>query len=290
MEVLRHAIGKSTFAEGIAVPRHLESWVNAPSAGQKRSVTLHFGGFSAVATLRRLRNARGHVQIKYENKAGEAFRRWLEVTFSASQRAARGEYLELRKIGEDDYEVTAYPVTAMTVERLEIREWIFHCADEAMLERHAQIREIPAVVQSVAVVRDNGQDYYNRQLSHFFGVWKWDSERRIIPELPLKVDFMKDKVVVEVEFGNARTYYQDYVKFMLALNRRTAEIGVLIVPTEDFARCLCETGRRRAEARGRHTYSGMIHLEKVRRELQYLKFMLSGPIAIAGICMHASPV
>jgi hypothetical protein len=102
---------------------------------------------------------------------------------------------------------------------------------------------IPAVGGSVLVVRDQGQDYYNGQLSHFFRMWQWATECRVISELPLKADFMKDDVVVEVEFGNARTYYQDYVKFMLAHHARLAEIGVLIVPTEDFARHLCGVGR-----------------------------------------------
>jgi hypothetical protein len=88
---------------------------------------------------------------------------------------------------------------------------------------------------------------------------------------------------VEVEFGNARTYYQDYIKFMLSFNRKVSQIGVLIVPTEGFARTMCEVGRKKAVAKGRHSYSGMIHLEKVRRELQYLEFMLHMPLAIAGI-------
>jgi len=101
--------------------------------------------------------------------------------------------------------------------------------------------------------------------------------------LPLKSDFKKGVVQVEVEFGNARTYYQDYIKFMLAFNQRAAEIGVLIVPTEKFARLLCEVGRQKAVAKGRKSYSGMIHLEKVRRELAYLEFTLGMPLAIAGV-------
>lgn len=105
----------------------------------------------------------------------------------------------------------------------------------------------------------------------------------MIPELPLKSDFSKGCVQVEVEFGNARTYYQDYVKFMLAARYKTCDFGILIVPTESFARSLCEVGRRRAVAKGRRCYSGMIHLEKIRRELDYLRFMLATPFAIAGI-------
>ncbi len=283
MDKLRHVVGKSTLSEGISVPRQLEAWVDAPPIGQKRDVTLRFAGSCVTATLRRLGNERGHVQIKYENNAGEPFRNWLNATFAGCRSAQAEDFIELRKTGADTYDVAAFPAIVTNEEHLEVKEWVFHKGDPTVLDTYVQIREIPAVVGSVLVVRDKGQDYYNGQLSHFFRMWQWGTERRVIPELPLKADFVKDDVVVEVEFGNARTYYQDYVKFMLAHHARLAEIGVLIVPTEDFARHLCGVGRLRAEAKGRHSYSGMIHLEKVRRELTYLEFMLAGPVAVAGI-------
>jgi len=94
---------------------------------------------------------------------------------------------------------------------------------------------------------------------------------------------MKGGVQVEVEFGNARVYYQDYIKFMLASRYKESHFGILLVPTEGFAHSLCDIGRRRAQARGRSSYSGMIHLEKVRRELRFLEFMLTTPFAVAGI-------
>lgn len=109
----------------------------------------------------------------------------------------------------------------------------------------------------------------------------------MIPQLPLKCDFAKDAVRVEVEFGNARTYYQDFIKFMLAFNQNMAEIGVLLVPTETFAKELCEVGRKRAFEKGRRSYGGMIHFTKVQRELDYLRFMLCMPIVIGGIGVDA---
>jgi hypothetical protein len=40
----------------------------------------------------------------------------------------------------------------------------------------------------------------------------WQREQRVVDELGLKCDFEKNGIWVEVEFGNARSYYQDYVK------------------------------------------------------------------------------
>ena len=74
MTVLRHAVGKSTLKEGIAVPKALEKWIGAPAAGQKRHIILMFENGRVRAILRRLANARKHVQIKYENKEGSGSR------------------------------------------------------------------------------------------------------------------------------------------------------------------------------------------------------------------------
>jgi hypothetical protein len=90
----------------------------------------------------------------------------------------------------------------------------------------------------------------------------------------------------EVEFGNARSYYQDYVKFMLARKYRDARLGLLLCPTTSFAALLCELGRQRARenvVRERPAaYSGMMSYEKAVRELPFLGFMFEMPIVVAG--------
>lgn len=283
MTTFRHAIGKSTLTEGITVPKALEGWIEAPVLGQKRAITLIFDDMKAPATLRRLANEKGHVQIKYENKEALPFRQWLGSVFAASSTGTLGEYLELERIEGNVFRVAAFPVSCQPPARLEISEWIFHRSDEHVFQRLGSVREITAIIRNVEFKAEAGQTYYNSQLARLFDDWNWESEKRVVRELPLKSDFLKGRVQVEVEFGNARTYYQDYVKFMLASHYKTAEFGILIVPTEKFARSLCEVGRKKAIAKGRRSYSGMIHFEKVRRELDFLKFMLATPFAIAGI-------
>ena len=288
MTVLRHTIGKSTLAEGLAVPKSLESWIGAPARGQKRELTLLFGDQRTTATLRRIANARGHVQIKYENKEGLPFRQWLASLFSPTEDGMGGEYIELQKIGDDAYRVSPFPSSRKPKDRLTVVEWIFHRTNESVFHRCDTVREIPAIVQSVQYCPSEGQAFYNRQLSRYFVSWEWQREQRAIPELPLKCDFIKNCVQVEVEFGNARTYYQDYIKFLLAFQQKATNLGVLIVPTENFARALCLVGQEKAKEKGRTSYSGMIHMEKVRREIPFLAFMLKMPLAIASIDVYSS--
>jgi len=288
MTVLRHTIGKSTLSQGLAVPKSLESWIDAPDRGQKKYLTLLFDDKRATVTLRRLANAKEHVQIRYENNEGLPIRQWLASIFTPTEDGMGGEYIELHKVGNDVYRVTPYPLSHRSESRLNVVEWIFHRTDRQLFYSRDAVREIPAIVQSVVYSPSEGQAFYNRQLASYFVAWDWQKEQRAIPELPLKCDFIKNKVQVEVEFGNARTYYQDYVKFLLAFQQRTIKLGVLIVPTENFAGNLCLVGREKAKERGRKSYSGMIHMEKVRRELPFLAFMLKMPLAVAGIDVYGT--
>ena len=103
----------------------------------------------------------------------------------------------------------------------------------------------------------------------------------------LRCDFEKNGVWLEIEFGNARSYYQDYIKFMLAKKYREASLGVLLCPTVSFASLLCELGRQRAiknsVSERTPVYSGMMSYEKAVRELPYLGFMFDFAIAVGGI-------
>lgn len=281
--VLRHAVGKSTFREGFAVPREFEEMMNSPKRGCSRRILLSFDGQSVPATLRRIGNERGSVQVKYEGKEGEPFRLWLAAVFSATLGGSSGEYFELRPQGADAYEVVPFPANAAPSLSLQVDQWVFHGGADKMFEKHASLAEIPAVVRTVPFAAQEGQSFYNRAFGASFASWNWRSECRVVPDLGLKSDFAKDGVQVEVEFGNARTYYQDFVKFLLGHRYCGIRVGVLVVPSASFARHLCELGRQRAAAKGRALYSGMIDFDKVNRELPYLDFMLSMPIAVAGV-------
>ena len=159
LSTLRHQIGKSTLVEGMTVPGPFETWINAPALGQKREITLAFDGQRVPATLCRLANARGHVQVKYENRQSLPFREWLRRVFTASRSGAQGEYLELERVEGDVFNVLPLPVTRQPASRLEISEWIFHRSDDRVLQRLTSAREIPAIICNVAFSCDAGQNF-----------------------------------------------------------------------------------------------------------------------------------
>ena len=281
--VLRHAVGKSTFKDGFTVPRDFENWIGAPDRGCKREIRLLFERQSIPATLRRIDNEQGSVHVRYGNGAGAPFRAWLVKVFAATLAGASDEFFEVRRAQGDALLILPFPSSDESEPRLRIDKWVFHRGSDRLFERDTPLAEIPSIVRGVPFVLEEGQFFYNQAFSRSFSRWNWRSETRVIPELGLKSDFAKEGVQVEVEFGNARSYYQDYIKFLLGNHYSGTRLGVLVVPTTAFAKHLCEVGRRRAVSKGRTQYSGMIDFDKVCRELRYIDFMLLMPLAIAGI-------
>lgn len=281
--ILRHVVGKSTFKEGFSVSKTSEKLFSAPPNGCKREIFLLFDGYRIPATLRRLDNEQGKVQIKYENSAGQPFRSWLTTVFNATLNGQAVEYFEVERINANEYQINAFPFHSNSIPVLEVERWLFHKDANEMFEGDNALSEIPALVHRIPFMHNEGQSFYNQAFSSAFKEWDWNSECKVIPQLGLKCDFAKGGVQVEVEFGNARTYYQDFTKFLLGNRYGGVQLGVLMVPTFSFAKHLCENGKQRAIVKDRRQYSGMIDFGKVCREFQYLEFMFPMPIAVAAI-------
>jgi hypothetical protein len=57
------------------------------------------------------------------------------------------------------------------------------------------------------------------------------------PDAPLYLrgDFVRNRVFVEVEFGNVASMHRDFFKFQIANRSGAGDIGVLVVATQKFA-------------------------------------------------------
>jgi hypothetical protein len=172
---------------------------------------------------------------------------------------------------------------------LAIYEPRFHNCSRQETEGLAEFKELHECFAAVQYNETHGQADYNKRIASMLRRMEWREEAGILTEIGLRCDFEKNRVWVEVEFGNARVYYQDYIKFLLATRYKEARLGVLLCPTNAFAQLLCDLGKQRAFAKkssgsqGSPTYSGMMSYEKAIRELPFLKFMLTSRTVIAGI-------
>jgi len=280
----KHLVGKSTLKEGITIHRNFESFFESPDSGEKKHVRLLYGKNQSVkVVLRRLNNVRKHVQIRYTNKIQASFIDWLNETFAETRKGTVGEFLEIEKISPDVFKLI--PITKDMVHnaKLYIADSMYHKIDKESLSHHDSFAEVEKIIKGISLKVDEGQAFYNREIERAFSALNWQKEGKVISELDLKYDYRKATVQVEVEFGNARSYYQDYIKFMLSYFSKQIHLGTLITPTIGFANILCEIGKQKALQRGRKTYSGMMHFEKAFKEFQYLRPIFDMPIAILGI-------
>ncbi len=280
----KHLVGKSTLKEGITVHKNFESFFHSPDLGQKRDITLLYGNNQSVqVVLRRLNNVRKHVQIKYTNRTQTPFVDWLNDIFIETRKGTIGEFLEIERISPDVFKLTAITKDMSHNAKLYVADSMYHKADKEGLSHDESFVEVEKIIRGISFKVDEGQAYYNREIERGFSSLSWQTEGKAIQGLNLKYDYRKAAVQVEVEFGNARSYYQDYIKFMLSYFSKQIHLGALITPTLGFANILCEIGKQKALQRGRKTYSGMMHFEKALKEFQYLRPIFDMPIVIMGI-------
>ena len=280
-----HPVGISTCKYGVTIPLEAQTArMLAIAKGEKVPVTILLGGDEPVsAEIRRLNNQPGHLQFRYEKKAQERLRQALVRIFDGGE--ATGNLLEVEEIAPLVFRFK--PILKTTSPRLQISDLLLHRVKQAEVDRIAEVGQIGKTLAGVAYDAGFSQSAYNGLIKARLQGQGWTPESRVVDDLGLRCDFEKNGVWVEVEFGNARSYYQDYVKFMLAKKYRNARLGLLLCPTTSFASLLCELGRQRARAnvvRERPpAYSGMMSYEKAARELPFLGFMFDMPIIVAGV-------
>ena len=279
----RHIVGKSTLQEGITVHRNFEVFFNSPEPGSKREITLQAGNELFKASIRRLNNQRKHVHIDYKKKEYHKFLDWLNDTCKYSADKRHAGLIEFEKISVDNFKVKIIPDNALENAHLHVAQHFGNNTDSVETLLVKSTEEISSIIISVKYDISQNQSYYNSEIKKSFISNKWDAERCVAHDLNLKYDFRKDKTQVEVEFGNARSYYQDFIKFEISRQSGDIDLGILIAPTYEFAGLLCEVGLQNAIKHGGKSYSGMMTFDKTQNEFKYLKNIFTMPLAIIGV-------
>jgi len=84
----------------------------------------------------------------------------------------------------------------------------------------------------------------------------------------IKADYKKDRVQVEVQFGNMARWYTDVFKFQVSYSLDLIDVAVLVVPMQGFASTIDEN---------------VAYYERVMRELPYAKMSITLPIWVVGV-------
>lgn len=121
------------------------------------------------------------------------------------------------------------------------------------------------------------QDALNKALAERFRARGWSSEPiatigftvpEELGELKLAGDFVKNRVFMEVEFGNVASMYRDIFKFQIANRSRAGDIGVLLTGTKRLMK---------------FSDQGQATFEAAEKLLPYLSLGIQMPLWIIGI-------
>jgi len=290
-QIFSHIIGESTLTQGFTIPKSAYSYTSIPAKGDKRIISIVYaGGRKCQAVLRCLNNTRGHVQVRYEGKAGKDFRDWLSNNFTIINRSKidqLNDHIDISFVNDNLLEVRTTIRSNSNV--LRITDLRAHCIGESQLLASDEFAEITSSIQKVRFSSERRQGYYNSEIGQELSARGWLKEQNVIknnPQIRLKCDFRKGSWQLEIEFGNARTYYQDIVKFAMSKSAGLIKIGGLLVPDNQFAQHLCDLGKKMAnEKRSRPDakYSGMMQFEKAVNEFEYIKKIFNIPFFIAAV-------
>jgi hypothetical protein len=120
----------------------------------------------------------------------------------------------------------------------------------------------------------------NAVLDQRFSDYKWERQPAVFAESEdpgAKMDFLKDRIGIEVGFGHASFLGIDLLKFQVssysALN--TIDVGVYIVTTGAFQKSL--------HAQFNRNWEGSLTYEKVIRYLPHFKSAIQVPIYVLGL-------
>ena len=283
----KHFIGKSTLEYGFTIPQSACEYIRPPLKGKKRTIKILLNDHSYDVVLRTLNNSQGHCQVRYEGADGNALQSTIRSLFGNSKgEIVKGEYLDIEIASPDMLRITPYPYKRD--EFLVVKDLICHHIKEAVLIENRLYGEVVEAMQSVRCFKTERQMYYNQVIRKEFARLGWEKEQRVVRDnnITLKCDFRKDDMQIEVEFGNARGYYQDLIKFWMSKKYNNINIGGLIIPSVNFAHHLCMLGKKQAVQKSNNenkTYSGMTDFEKVQREFDYIKDLFNMPLYIMAV-------
>ncbi len=288
-----HRIGKSTLNQGITVPIDCQDqWMLKISKGQCVSVVMRFESEELDVDLRRINNVKGHLQFRYERQEHQPLRDYF-MRLSKTYQPKNACVVEIRETRRGAFQIIPVAGFQNDKARLSIYQPVCHLFGERKLSNSPEFREVVEAISNIDFIPNHTQRQYNLSIQNELRKRNWLTEQSVHDDIGLKCDFRKCDIWMEVEFGNARTYYQNYIKFLIAAKFRGYDYGILLCPTASFASYLCDLGKERARLKGHRTarasYSGMMTYEKALRELPCLEHIISQRVVIAGLDVQIYP-
>lgn len=165
--------------------------------------------------------------------------------------------------------------------KLRFQSFSYRFAEQVLNSKLALKQEIGEVLSGgILNVHELSRPAFNKLLDERFTAKGWTRQPPVFdePEDPgAKMDFLKERIGIEVGFGHASFLGIDLLKFQVAsysgLNK--IDVGVYISTTADF--------QKRMKGEFGQNWEGSLTFEKISRYLPHFKTAIQVPILVLGI-------
>jgi len=164
---------------------------------------------------------------------------------------------------------------------LRLQKFSYRFAEQVLNSKLALKQEIEDVLMDPLIdVSSLSRPQFNSVLRERFVSKGWESQPPVFnePKDPsAKMDFLKERIGIEVGFGHASFIGIDLLKFQVASysGLDKIDVGVYIVTTKNFQKLMKRDYKQRWE--------GSLSFEKVVRYLPHFKSAVQLPIYVIGI-------
>jgi hypothetical protein len=171
--------------------------------------------------------------------------------------------------------------TKLSVATLRLQRYSFRFAEQVLNSKFALKEEIERVLlETIPDLTQLSRPAFNKLLENRFVALGWLSQPTVFdsPDDPgAKMDFLKERIGVEVGFGHASFIGIDLLKFQVASYSALdkIDVGVYVDTTSKFQKFMkAECGQN---------WEGSLTFEKVKRYLPHFKSAIQVPISVIGI-------
>lgn len=155
----------------------------------------------------------------------------------------------------------------------------FRFAEQLLNSKLSLKQEIEGILTEDIDLRLLSRPKFNEILLEKFVEKKWQSQPSVFDEPndpAARMDFLKERIGIEVEFGHSSFIWIDLLKFQVASysGLDKIDLGVYIVTTKNFQKMIREY---------KQNWDGSLCYEKVVRYLPHFKSAIQLPIYVIGI-------
>jgi hypothetical protein len=165
--------------------------------------------------------------------------------------------------------------------RLRLQSFSYRFAEQVLNSKLALKREIEEVLsETIPDLRVLSRPGFNKLLDERFTAKSWTRQPPVFyePDDPgAKMDFLKERIGIEVGFGHSSFLGIDLLKFQVSSysGLDKIDVGVYISTTADF--------QKRMKIEFGQNWEGSLTFEKICRYLPHFKSAIQVPILVLGI-------